>query len=551
MKDSSGFENWEWTQKRPSHVKEPIAIVGMSCRYPDADNVEEFWNLLNEGREGIREVPLHRWTRESLGHRLPEQMRKTHAGFLKSPVDEFDAKFFGISPKEAVFMDPQQRLLHEVTWEALEDAAIDPLKLYGSHTGVFTGSWMTDYRDIIRHGTDKDFFRSYMGNGIGSAAARLSFLLGLTGPSIATESGCSSAIVAVDMACKSLRNGESNMALACGVNLILHPFTPDMMKYVIAPDGRCKTFDEKADGFGRAEGCGVLVLKTLSNAIKEGDHIWGVIRGSSVAQEGISRSLGTPTVHCEALAMELALKDASVDPSQVTYVETHGTGTSVGDPMEIAAISKAYSMNKDKRVVPLIIGSVKTNVGHTESCSGITGIMKAILALQHEVIPPHRNFESLNPEICLDMIPVEIPLVHVPWPKTNVPRYAGVSSFGITGTDGHVIIQEPPSAENISGKIKLEQERPVHFLKLSAKTGEALDDLVTTYDEVFKEKSSSESAIDFADWAFTGNVGRATFNHRAFVVAKSFEDAAKATQGIQKYEVTEDPGKICFLFTGQ
>lgn len=539
---------WTWSGKRLSHSKEPIAVVGMSCRYPDADNVEEFWQLLNEGREGIREVPLHRWTRESLGRRLPEEMRKTQAGFLKSAVDEFDAKFFGISPKEALFMDPQQRLLHEVTWEALEDAAIDPLSLYGSHTGVFSGSWMTDYRDIIKHGTDKDFFRSYMGNGIGSAAARLSFLLGLTGPSIATESGCSSAIVAVDMACKSLRNGESNLALACGVNLILHPFTPDMMKYVIAPDGRCKTFDSKADGFGRAEGCGVLVLKTLSNAIKDGDHIWGVIRGSSVAQEGISRSLGTPTVHCEALAMQLALKDASVDPSQVTYVETHGTGTSVGDPMEIAAISKAYSKNKDKRETPLYVGSVKTNVGHTESCSGITGIMKAILALQHEVIPPHRNFDELNSEINLGVIPVEIPLKHVPWPKKgNVPRFAGVSSYGITGTDAHAIIQEPP--KEIISNIKLEQERPLHFLKLSAKTGEALNELVLKYEEILKDRDGSSQ--DFANFAFTGNIGRSNFNHRAFIFAKNFEDASKAIQVSSTNEITEDHGKICFLFTGQ
>lgn len=299
----------------------------------------------------------------------------------------------------------------------------------------------------------------------------------------------------------------------------------------------------------------------------------GVIRGSSVAQEGISRSLGTPTVHCEALAMQLALKDACVDPSMVSYVETHGTGTSVGDPMEIAAISKAYSKNKDKRDMPLVIGSVKTNVGHTESCSGITGIMKAILSLQHEVIPPHRfvlasynqvassshkklylifnphrNFETLNPEISLDIIPAQIPLAHVPWPKKkNGSRFAGVSSFGITGTDGHVIIEEPPKME-ITSKIKLEQERALHILKLSAKTGEALDELVLRYQEMFM---GSTSTPNFADMAFTGNVGRANFNHRAFIVARNFEDAVKATNGISKAEVTEDPGKIGFLFTGQ
>ncbi|CAL8109687.1 unnamed protein product [Orchesella dallaii] len=526
---------------------EPIAIVGMSCRYPGANNIEEFWELLFQGEEGIREPPAFRWTKEHSIH-VSQQERKTNAGFLSTSIDEFDAKFFGVSPKEVTFLDPQTRILHEVFWESLENAGINPLSLYGTHTGIFTGSWMNDYKDIVSGSTEKDFFRTYMGNSIGAAAARLSFLLGLTGPSIATESGCSSAIVAVDLAVKSLRNGESNLALAGGVNLLLHPFTSNIMDYVIAPNGRCKTFDAKADGFGRAEGCGVLVLKRLSDALRDRDNIWAMIRGSAVSQEGLSRSLGTPTVHCEALAMTLALKDAGVRPEQVSFVETHGTGTSVGDPMEILAIGKAY--NSPSRTSPLIIGSVKTNVGHTESCSGITGIMKTILSMKHELIPKHRNLETLNPEIKLDAIPALIPFEHVTWPKVkDCPRIAGVSSFGITGTDGHVIVQEPPSYE--LPKFCLGLERPLHIMKISAKSGEALEDLLKSYEQMFIDHEKDTES--FANASYTANVGRAIFNHRSFIVANNYEEAKKAIQSDQclRGDVKEEPGKICFLFTGQ
>lgn len=303
---------------------DPIAIVGMSCRYPEANNLDEFWKLLIEGREGIQQLPSHRWNE---GHTITSansKCRGTSGGFLNFSIDEFDPKFFGISQKEAEFLDPQQRILHELTWEALEDAAIDPMSLRSTHAGVFVGSWIHDYKDIAVKTADRDFFRIYMGNSLAATAARLSFLYGITGPSIATESGCSSAIVAVDMACKSLRSRETNLAFASGVNLFLHPFNNQTISFVLAPDGRCKTFDEKADGFGRAEGAGVLVLKRMSDAIADGDKIWGLIRGSAISQEGISKSLGTPTVHSESLAMELALQDANVEAKDVSFVEAHG-----------------------------------------------------------------------------------------------------------------------------------------------------------------------------------------------------------------------------------
>ncbi|CAL8084808.1 unnamed protein product [Orchesella dallaii] len=534
----------------PSTHREPIAIVGMSCRYPSANNLQEFWNLLLNGEDGTGNPPEFRWLREQ-SPRTAADCRKTNAGFLKVPVDDFDAKFFGISPKEMIFLDPQHRLLHELVWEGLEDAAVNPQLLRGTNGGVFIGSWTNYYKDILEHRGNNEFYRTYMGNSIGAAAARISFLLGMTGPSIATESGCSSAMVAVHLACRALQNRETNFALACGVNLLLHPFDKDEMPMVISPDGHCKTFDANANGFARAEGCGVLVLKRLSDAVRDEDKIWALVRGSAMTQEGVSKSMGTPTVHCESLAMTQALQDGGVDPAQISYVEAHGTGTVVGDPMEVAAIAKAYHSKQRKE--PLFIGSVKTNVGHTESCSGITGIMKVVLGMQHEIIPPHRNFETLNPSIDLNAVPAKIPLEPEEWKKQpGISRFAGVSSFGITGTDAHVIIEEPPTLppNSLCGS-QLQFERPLHIMKISAKTEDALDILLESYKNHFNRSTQHE----FKNSAYTANIGRSNFSQRAVVLARKNGEAAEILQ-LNKYqrgeeETDESRGKICFLFTGQ
>lgn len=528
---------------------EPVAIVGMSFRMPgNCSTPDEFWDLLITGKDAVRTVPPFRWKRE---HILNEMYvnRKVEAGFLSCALDEFDAKFFGMSPKEAEFLDPQQRLLHEVAWEAMEDAMLDPHKLRGTQTGVYVGSWIHDYRDIALKSPDVDFFRVYMGNSLGSESARLSHFFQTCGPSIATESGCSSAIVAVHMACKSLQRGETNLAMAAGVNLLVHPFSTETLPYITCPDGRCKTFDADANGFGRAEACAVLLMKRLSDAIRDEDQIMGLIKGSAVTQEGLSKSLGTPTIQCESLAMELALKDAGVRPSQVTYVETHGTGTSVGDPLEVKAITKAYSKNRRE---PLVIGSVKTNVGHTESVSGLTGIIKVILSMKHEQIPPHLNLKNLNPAINLEAIPAEIPLCPKAWPKNEdkrKPRLAGVSSFGISGTDGHVIIQEPPESRS-SSKVDFGMERPLHLMKISAKCPESLDQLVQRYEAIFEENEDQEN---FADVAYSANTGRATFNHRAVVIAGSNAEALKILKdkSFRSGDVSTNDKHLCFLFTGQ
>jgi len=366
---------------------------------------------------------------------------------------------------------------------------------------------------------------------------------GTTGSNIATESGCSSSMVAIGLACKSLRRQDTSMALACGVNLLLQPLDEESMAVFCSGDGHCKTFDENANGFGRAEGCGVLILKRLSDAIRDGDPIRAVIRGYGEAQEGTSSSLGTPTVKVEACAMSLALKDAEVNPWEVSYVEAHGTGTAVGDPIEMEAIGEVYS---NDRKGPLLVTSVKTNVGHTESVSGITGTIKTVLALQNQMIPPHRSLTKLNPKINLSRIPAAIPLEVVTWPREKgKSRIAGVSSFGIAGTDAHVILEEAPELINSRQLTKL----PYNILALSARTEEALGKLIQSYYKMLKSTS-----LKWSDVCYTASVGRAHFKEfRVAVVAK---DLQRLREQVEQFPLKIIPGAltqrpVVFLFTGQ
>jgi phthiocerol/phenolphthiocerol synthesis type-I polyketide synthase B len=295
----SRIEGLQQPQSSKKELKDAIAIVGMSFRLPGANTIDEFWSLLKSGKEGIIKVPDGRWD-ESQCFTIVDNTRETEAGFLNIPVEEIDAKFFGLSPKEVELMDPQQRLVLCVMHESLEHACINPTTLKGTQTGIFGGWWRNDFKEILQEAGSlqgKDFFRSYLGNTLGTLTSRISHVLETTGPSISTESGCSTSIVAVDMACKSLLLEECNLGLAFGVNLFLHPFNINSINSVIAPDGRCKTFDEDADGFGRAEGCTFLVLKRYPDALRDEDRIWGIIRGTAVVQDGMSSSMGTPTVN--------------------------------------------------------------------------------------------------------------------------------------------------------------------------------------------------------------------------------------------------------------
>ncbi|MHB1330146.1 MAG: beta-ketoacyl synthase N-terminal-like domain-containing protein, partial [Gemmatimonadales bacterium] len=379
--------------------REPIAIVGIGCRMPGAASPAAFWDLLANGRDAIGPLPADRW-----GGVAPEGAGAIEAGVLNR-IDGFDAEFFGISPREARFTDPQQRLFLEVTWEALEDAGIRPTALKGSSTGVFVGTTTTDYLDLVFRHTPIEALDAYVvsGNTLNAVAGRVAFTLGLQGPAMAIDTACSSSLVAIDRACRSLRDGETSMALAGGVNLIIGPeIVASLAKWgMLSPASRCKTFDASADGFVRGEGCGVLVLKRLSDAERDGDHIRAVILGSAVNQDGASAGFSVPNGLAQEAVIRSALASAGIKPDRVGYVEAHGTGTPLGDPIEIEALAAVYGEGRSAGQ-PLLVGSVKTNVGHLEAAAGVAGLLKVVLALQHRTIPPHLHLRSPNPHIPWD-----------------------------------------------------------------------------------------------------------------------------------------------------
>ena len=411
---------------------EPMAVVGMACRFPGgADDPERFWDALRNGRDAIGEVPRDRWDIERYFDADPEapgKMYARHGGFLRG-VDQFDAHFFGISPREAVTMDPQQRLLLEVCWEALEDAACPPASLVGTPTGVFVGITTNDYAQLVGSvGVESLDAYSMTGNALNFAAGRLSYVLGLQGPSLSVDTACSSSLVSLHLACQSLRNGESRLALAAGVNLVLRP-EPNVIlskARMLARDGRCKTFDAEADGYVRGEGCGVVVLKRLSDARADGDRILALVRGSAVNQDGPSSGLTVPNGPAQEALLREALRRAAVQPNDVDYIEAHGTGTPLGDPIEVRALGAVFGHGRplDR---PLRIGAVKTNIGHLESAAGIAGVIKTVLALEHRQLPPHLPLKRLNPNITLADIPATVPTTLEAWEKAGARRIAGVS----------------------------------------------------------------------------------------------------------------------------
>ncbi|MDJ0597117.1 MAG: polyketide synthase, partial [Pleurocapsa sp. MO_226.B13] len=371
---------------------EPIAIVGLGCRFPGgANNPEAFWQLLRDGVDAISEVPSDRWNLDAYYDPNPDtpgKMYTRYGGFVEG-LEEFDSQFFNISPKEAASLDPQQRMLLEVSWEALENAGLASDRLTGSSTGVFIGICSNDYSQRLLN-RDPAEIDAYIGTGNchSVASGRLSYFLGLNGPSLAVDTACSSSLVAVHLAIASLRNRECNLALAGGVNQLLAPeVTINFSKArMLSRDGRCKTFDASADGYIRAEGCGVIVLKRLSEALKDGDRILAQIRGSAIDHDGRSSGLTVPNGPSQQAVIRQALKNAGVRPEEVSYIEAHGTGTSLGDPIEVGALGGVFAKNRSPEA-SLAIGSVKTNIGHLEGAAGIAGLIKVVLALQHKIIP--------------------------------------------------------------------------------------------------------------------------------------------------------------------
>lgn len=536
--------------------KEPIAIIGMACRFPGgADNLESYWRLLHDGVDAITKIPSQRWQVDecySPDPDVPGKMYTQYGGFLDE-VDKFDAQFFNISPREAVSVDPQQRLLLEVSWEALENAGQAPEQLNGSQTGVFVGLSMDDYSQLSFYG-DRSQIDAYNTLSIlrSMAAGRLAYVLGLHGSTMQLDTACSSSLLSVHLASQSLRSGECDMALAGGVNLILSPEASIGLSKLkaLSTDGRCKTFDAAADGYGRGEGCGIVVLKRLSDAIANGDHILAVIRGSAYNHDGSSNGLTAPNGSAQEALLRKALENANVDPAEIQYVETHGTGTPLGDPIEVLALGAVLGQGRSENN-RLAIGSVKTQLGHLESAAGVAGLMKVVLALQHAQIPSHLHFKQPNPYIPWEKLPVVVPTEPTPWSAIEGRRLAGVSSFGMSGTNVHIILEAAPEIPSQQP----ETERPLHLLSLSAKTEEALLSLASRYESYL----TSHPEASVADICFTANIGRSHFDHRLCISAESTTHLREQLQAFTTDQTTGISGilhnkkrlKVAFLFTGQ
>jgi acyl transferase domain-containing protein len=539
-----------------ARVVEPIAIIGTGCRFPGADNPEAFWQLLRNGVDAISEVPPDRWDIDAFyapDPATPGKMNTRYGGFLER-VDGFDPDFFGISPREAERIDPQQRVVLEVAWEALENAGVVPSSLSGSQTGVYIGIGNYDYGILL----SKDLvgINAYDGTGntLGVAANRLSYLLNLRGPSIAIETACSSSLVALHLACRSLQNAESNLCLIGAVSLMLSPaqtITYSQAR-MMASDGHCKTFDASADGYVRGEGCGIVVLKRLSDAMRDGDNIQAIIRGSAINQDGLSNGLTAPNGPSQQSVIRQALKNAEVEPAQISYVEAHGTGTSLGDPIEVRSL-KTVLMQGRSSEQPCWIGAVKTNIGHLEAAAGMAGLLKVVLSLQHQEIPPNLHLKQLNPYISFEGTPFAIPTEIQPWVASQGNRFAGVSSFGFGGTNAHVILEEAPASSDVADDI----QRPLQLLTLSTKSEQALQDSARHYEEFL----ASHPELSLADVCFTANTGRSHFEQRLAVIAESTTQlrqqlkaflAESGTAGLASGQVqSSKPPKIAFLFTGQ
>ncbi len=594
--------------------REPIAIVGMSLRFPNgANDPEKFWQLLREGVDCITEIPASRWNVEDYYDPDPDAPGKMYtrcAGFLDQ-VDQFDPQFFGIAPREAQSMDPQQRLLLEVTWEALERAGQSPSKLAGSRTGVYIGISGNDYSHLHSTAGGSEHIDTYFGAGVAHsiASGRISYVLGLQGPSVSVDTACSASLTAVHLACQSLRAGETEMALAGGVNVILSPdgiITASQAR-MLSPEGRCKTFDASANGYVRSEGCAIIVLKRLSDAIASGDNILALIRGTAANQDGRSGGLTAPNGEAQQAVIRAALVNANLKPEDISYLETHGTGTSLGDPIEVQSLGAVFSESHSKEQ-PLLLGAVKSNIGHLEAAAGIAGLIKTILALQHQELPPSLHVQQLNPHIAWEKLPVKVTTALTPWKIANGKRIAGVSSFGFSGTNVHVILEgAKEDKKEKEPSLNLTAERPCHVLTLSAKSDEALRELalryerhlVSHYDSPLEggqggvardlrncdedarfnntllnppsmgDSNHSPLGVDvardltntFANICFTANAGRAHFNHRLALLAESTEQAhaklaafvnGEMLAALQHGKVEDGHrAEVAFLFTGQ
>lgn len=542
-----------------TRTDEPIAIVAVSCRFPGAPDPESFWEVLSGGVDAIREIPEDRFDIDEFYDPDPDVPGKTYTrfgGFLDG-IDGFDPEFFGISPREAVWIEPQQRLMLETVWEGLERAGYAPSSLRGSRTGIFTGVAANEYAHLLSaESIDKIEPHFITGNALNAISGRVAFALGLEGPAVAVDTACSSALVAVHQACQALRFGDCDLALAGGVNVLLSPVTvvAASRARMLSPVGRCKTFDASADGYVRSEGCGILVLKRLSDAERDGDRICAIIPSSAVNQDGASSGLTVPNGGAQQRLIGTALTRAGLSGGDVDYLEAHGTGTPLGDPIEVQAAAAAYGDSRDANR-PLLMGSVKTNIGHLESASGAAGLIKVVLSLQHDVLPPSLHFDTPSPHIPWDTLPVRVVTEATPWHADGRPRRAGVSSFGFTGTNAHVLIEEAPAPVAASDDAPESPPRTVDVLALSARSPEAL----TAVAQRYATWLAAHPDADLADVCVTASTGRSHFEHRAALVVDSVDAAREGLAelaggqlrpGILRGEHTHAP-TTAWLFTGQ
>ncbi|KUI38199.1 polyketide synthase [Mycobacterium sp. IS-1496] len=511
---------------------EPIAVVGMGCRLPGGvSDPDGYWQLLQDGRSGIVRVPSERWDADELysaDSAVPGTICTREGGFLTSwQPDEFDAEFFGISPREAAAMDPQQRLLMEVSWEALEHAGIPAQNLRGTQTAVFVGLTTNDYSLLFAGKLRREDIDPYVpfGNAANFAAGRLSYFLGVRGPAVVVDTACSSSLVSVHLACQSLRRRESDTALAAGVNLMLSPENSIACSRwgMLAPDGQCKTFDAGADGYVRSEGCGVVVLKRLGDAQADGDRILAVVRGSAVNQDGASSGQTVPNGPAQQALLRQALASSRLTAADIDYIEAHGTGTALGDPIELDALSAVFGERGN--AAPLVLGSVKTNLGHLESGAGIAGFIKTVLSVRYGYIPKHLNFECLTPHAGPSAAQFTIAADGMEWPAVARARRAGVSSFGVSGTNAHIIIEQAPAPE----PARWEPDPAVCTLVVSGKSEERI---AATAGALAEWMTGAGAGVALADVAHTLNHHRARHAKFATVCARDRAQAVTALRAL-------------------